>query len=95
MDYFDCIFCGVFYCRLNGRFSLPDTTVLARFMISLFPWLYFLQHLHQEYEGQETLSLIKLGFLRVVFPGEGEGQFDPPSYFKKNLSNINITLYNC
>ena len=27
----------------------------------------------------------------------GEGQFGtpPPSYFKKNLSNINITLYNC
>ena len=22
----------------------------------------------------------------------GWGQFDPPSYFKKNLSNINITL---
>ena len=28
--------------------------------------------------------------------GEGGGvQFDPPSYFKKNLSNINITLYHC
>ena len=27
--------------------------------------------------------------------GEGRGgQFDPPSYLKKNLSNINITLYN-
>ena len=30
----------------------------------------------------------------------GWGQFDPPlsippSYFKKNLSNINMTLYNC
>ena len=23
------------------------------------------------------------------------GQIDPPSYFKKNLSNINISLYNC
>ena len=28
--------------------------------------------------------------------GVGVGQFDPrPSYFQKNLSNINITLYNC
>ena len=26
--------------------------------------------------------------------GKG-GQFDPPSYFKKNLSNLNETLYNC
>ena len=25
----------------------------------------------------------------------GESQFEHPSYFKKNLSNINITLYNC
>ena len=55
MDYYDCIFYGKFYCRLNGRFNLPDTSVLIRFMISLFPWLYFLQHLHQEYEGKETL----------------------------------------
>ena len=23
------------------------------------------------------------------------GQFDAPSYFKKNLSNMSITLYNC
>ena len=33
------------------------------------------------------LTLIKLGFLRVVFSGGGGGggQFDsPPSYFKKN-----------
>ena len=28
--------------------------------------------------------------------GVGEwGEFDPPSYFKKNLSNFNITLYSC
>ena len=42
------------------------------------------------------LTLIRLGFLRVVFSGgeEGGGQFDTLSYFKKNLSNINITLYN-
>ena len=25
----------------------------------------------------------------------GGGQFYTPSYFKKNLTNINITLYNC
>ena len=29
-----------------------------------------------------------------IFLGAGD-QFDPPSYFKKNLSNINITLCNC
>ena len=27
--------------------------------------------------------------------GGGVGQFDSPLYFKKTLSNINITLYNC
>ena len=36
----------------------------------------------------EFLTLIRLGFLRVVFLGG-------VSYFKKNLSNINITSYNC
>ena len=24
----------------------------------------------------------------------GKNEFDPPSYFQKNLSNIDITLYN-
>ena len=49
----------------------------------------------------KNLTLIRLGFLRVVFSvGKvGGSQFDPspppPSYFKNNLSNINITLYNC
>ena len=32
------------------------------------------------------LTLIRLGV---------GGQFDPPSYFKKNLPNINITLHSC
>ena len=41
---------------------------------------------------QHTLTLIRLSFLRVVFPAGS--QFDPPSYFKKNLSNVSITLYN-
>ena len=41
------------------------------------------------------LTLIRLGFLRVVFPVVGGGgQFKPPSYFKKNLANVNITLHN-
>ena len=32
-----------------------------------------------------TLTLIRMGFLRVVFSG-GQGQFEPaPSYFKKNV----------
>ena len=53
MDCFDCIFYGIFYCRSYGQFSLSDTNVLTRFMISLFPWLYFLQYLLQEYEEQE------------------------------------------
>ena len=41
----------------------------------------------------------KAGFFEgSFFWGRGGGQFDPPplpSYFKKNLSSINITLYNC
>ena len=60
MDYFDCTFYVIFYCRLNGQFSLPDTNVLTWFMISLFPWLYFLQDLHQEHEGHETLWNISI-----------------------------------
>ena len=36
MDCFDYTFYGIFYYRLNGRFSLSDTNVLTRFMISLF-----------------------------------------------------------
>ena len=31
-----------------------------------------------------SLTLIRLAFLRVVFSVGGGGQFDPPSYFKKN-----------
>ena len=42
------------------------------------------------------IALIKLDFLRVVFAGVGGGvNLTPPSHFKKNLSNINITLYSC
>ena len=47
---------------------------------------------------KQYLTLIKLGFLKVVFSGGGGGQIDPlpPTlYFQKNLSDINITLYNC
>ena len=36
MDCVDCIFYGLFYCRLYERFSLFDTNVLTGFMISLF-----------------------------------------------------------
>ena len=36
------------------------------------------------------ITLIRLGFLRVVFSGE-----TPTSYFKRNYSNINITLCRC
>ena len=43
-----------------------------------------------------SLTLIRLGFSKVVFPGGGGGvNLTAPSYFKKNLSNFNITLYNC
>ena len=45
----------------------------------------------------KLLTLIRLSFLRVVFPaGRGVNlttpppSLPPPSYFKKNLSNINI-----
>ena len=36
MDCVDCMFYGLFYCRLYERFSLFDTNVLTGFMISLF-----------------------------------------------------------
>ena len=39
-----------------------------------------------------VLTLIKLGFSRIIFSG-GVKLTSPPSYFKKNLSNISITLY--
>ena len=44
-----------------------------------------------------VLTLIRLGFLRLVLSGENQFDTPPPSslYFKKNLSNINITLYKC
>ena len=35
MDCFGCIFYGIFYCRLYGRFSLYDTNLLTLFMISI------------------------------------------------------------
>ena len=41
-----------------------------------------------------NLTLIGLGFLRVLFSGGGVN-LTAPSYFEKNLSNINITLYSC
>ena len=37
----------------------------------------------------------KAGLFEGSFFWAGGSQFDPPSHFKKNLSNINITLYNC
>lgn len=41
-----------------------------------------------------NLTIIRLGFLKVVFFW-GRVQFDPFSYLKKNKSNVNMTLYNC
>ena len=49
-----------------------------------------------------SINTNKAGFFEGSFflkgGGEAGGQFDPPfisSYFKKNLSNSNITLCNC
>ena len=46
---------------------------------------------------EEALNPNKAGLFEGRF--FWRGQFDPPpppsSYFKKNLSNINMTLYNC
>ena len=59
----------------------------------------FLQHRHEN-----NTNLLKLGFLRVVIFLWGWVNLNPPpppnpspvpSYFKKNLSNINTTAYNC
>ena len=48
---------------------------------------------NKTFKQNETLTLIRLGFLKVVFPGGVN--LTTPSYFKKNLSNFNTTLYNC
>ena len=49
----------------------------------------------KEYRNETShLTLIRLGFLKGVFSG-GVNLTPPSSYFKKNLFNINITLYNC
>ena len=52
--------------------------------------------------SEKSVNPNKAGLFEGIFPwGDffwGEGRFDPPpppSCFKKNLSNINITLYNC
>ena len=42
------------------------------------------------------LTLIRLGFLKVVFFWDGDGQFDPPLFVcSEELYSINKTLYNC
>ena len=60
-------------------------------ILLLFLYFLFLNH------ERILLTLIKMDFLRVVFSpvGWGGDQFDPPSYFKKNYSKININLCNC
>ena len=53
---------------------------------------------HMKWLIVDRLTLIRLGILKVVFPWGGRINLtppSPPSNFKKNLSNINITLYNC
>ena len=41
-------------------------------------------------------NLNKAEFFEGSFSWGEEGEFDPPpSYFKKNLSNFNVTLYYC
>ena len=44
---------------------------------------------------QPHLTLITLDFLTVVFSAGVGVNLNPVSYFKKNLSNINMTLNNC
>ena len=54
------------------------------------------QHIYREFYCEGFVSLLnpnKAGLFEGSF--FWGGQFDPPSYFQKNLSNINITLYNC
>ena len=43
---------------------------------------------------KRSLNPNRAGLFEGSFSSWGD-QFDPPSYFKKNLSNINITLYHC
>ena len=56
-----------------------------------------LDYVYMQSSKYEGLTLIGLGFLKVVFLGAGGGgevNLTPPSYFKKNLSNFNKTLFN-
>ena len=46
-------------------------------------------------EGLLLFTVVKLTFLREVFSVAGTLEPPSPSYFNKNLSNTNITLYNC
>ena len=52
------------------------------------------------YNILDLLTLLRLGFLRVVYskvnvPLPPPSPHHPPLYFKKNLSNIGITLETC
>ena len=41
----------------------------------------------------KALTLIGLGFMRVVFSGGGGGvNLTPPYYFKENLSNVKKSI---
>ena len=68
---------NVWYMAYHNKFQTEDNS--SRFFITRM---------------LESSTLVRLGFLRVVFPGGGGGNLtpSPPSYLKKNLYNINITL---
>ena len=87
------VFCLLLHVQSHARVTSKDICLL---FIILFLFLFaFCLDFVLFHEGLLLccLTLIRLGFLRLVFP---EGiNLTPPSYFKKNLSNINITLCNC
>ena len=54
-------------------------------IIIYFYWYIRIDHLrHQKYENKQ-LTLIRLEFLKVVFPGGRGSQFDPPFLFQEEL----------
>ena len=82
---------------LNSSF-FEGTILEERFVDFCRVSAIFLPH---RWHRTRLLTLMRLGFLRLVFSGERVVNLTPASYFKNNLSNINlhakinITLYNC
>ena len=96
--------------ELNKIYNFQDTIILCKifeqrseYLQKLFKYNTRKCNFASSFSGcmhrdkNRCLTLTRLGFLKVLFlGGEGGGfNLNPLSYFKKNLSNFNKTLYNC